>query len=270
MRKIIEATLLSRDGVIGDPHEWATDYFESETQKDALARLMASDAMLMGRRTYEIFEKLWSQRTGEYFDRINSMRKYVFSSTLDRAGWNNATTVSGDVVAETAKLKRQGGQDLVIYGHGQLGRTLLRHGLIDEIRLAIQPRHRRPRQAVLPGRRKDALKTDVDEQICDGGWFHFPTGHSGREERCRGRIDPPWGPWSEARCSAGCHTAAPQNSCEPNFVAEGPSQCLIEPGRAERVALFTSCHCANISPLIITQTKIRLSKRSKSRSVQNK
>ena len=139
MRKIIEATLLSLDGVIGDPHEWATDYFESETQKDALARLMASDAMLMGRRTYEIFEKLWSQRTGEYFDRINSMRKYVFSSTLDRAGWNNATTVSGDVVAETAKLKRQGGQDLVIYGHGQLGRTLLRHGLIDEIRLAIHP-----------------------------------------------------------------------------------------------------------------------------------
>lgn len=81
MRKIIESTLVSLDGVIGDPQVWAMDYFGKEAQADALERLLASDAMLMGRRTYEVFAQVWPAQTGEYADRINSMRKYVFSST---------------------------------------------------------------------------------------------------------------------------------------------------------------------------------------------
>jgi dihydrofolate reductase len=139
MRKIIESTLVSLDGVIGEPQLWAMDYFDDEAQRDALERLLASDAMLMGRRTYEIFAKLWPARAGDYADRINSIHKYVFSSTLDRADWKNSTIIRGDVAAEVAKLKRQDGQDLALYGHGPLGQTLLEHGLLDELRFSFHP-----------------------------------------------------------------------------------------------------------------------------------
>ena len=139
MRKIIESTLVSLDGVIGDPHLWAMNYFDDEAQKDSLEMLLASDAMLMGRRTYEIFAGVWPARTGDYADRMNSIRKYVFSSTLERADWNNSTIIRGDVAAEVAKLKQQDGRGLVIYGHGPLGQTLLEHGLLDQLRFWIHP-----------------------------------------------------------------------------------------------------------------------------------
>jgi dihydrofolate reductase len=139
MRKIIESTLVSLDGVIGSPHLWAGDYFDKEAQQRALEQLLASDAMLMGRRTYEIFAALWPGQAGEYADQINSIRKYVFSSTLEKADWNNSEIIRGDVAAEVTKLKQQDGQDLVIYGHGPLGQMLLEHHLLDELRLAIHP-----------------------------------------------------------------------------------------------------------------------------------
>jgi dihydrofolate reductase len=139
MRKIIESTLVSLDGVIGDPHLWAMNYFDNEAQEDSLEMLLASDAMLMGRRTYEIFAGVWPARTGDYADRMNGIRKYVFSSTLERADWNNSTIIRGDVATEVAKLKQQDGQGLVIYGHGPLGQTLLEHGLLDELRFCIHP-----------------------------------------------------------------------------------------------------------------------------------
>lgn len=139
MRKIIESTLVSLDGVIGDPHLWATDYFDDEAEKHALELLLASDAMLMGRRTYEFFAAAFPHRTGEYGDRINSIQKYVFSSTLQKAEWSNSSIVNGDVAAEAAKLKQQTGKDLVIYGHGLLGQTLLKHHLLDELKLWIHP-----------------------------------------------------------------------------------------------------------------------------------
>src|SRR5262249_9036064 len=91
MRRIIESTLVSLDGVIADPQLWAMEYFDQEAQEEALEVLLASDAMLMGRRTYEIFARLWPARSGAYPDRINAMPKYVFSSTLQRAEWNNST-----------------------------------------------------------------------------------------------------------------------------------------------------------------------------------
>jgi dihydrofolate reductase len=139
MRRIIESTLVSVDGVIGDPQLWAMDYRDKEVQQDALERLSGSDAMLMGRRTYEVFAATWPAQTGDFADRMNSIPKYVFSSTLERADWNNSTIVRGDVVAEVAKLKEQDGQDLAIYGHGLLSQTLLEHGLLDELRLSIHP-----------------------------------------------------------------------------------------------------------------------------------
>jgi dihydrofolate reductase len=139
MRKIIESTLVSLDGIIGDPHLWAMKSFDAEAQKEALGGLLASDAMLMGRNTYEIFAGVWPARTGEYADRLNLMRKYVFSSTLQKADWNNTVIIKGDVVTEAARLKQQEGPDLIIYGHGIFGQTLLKHHLIDELRFSIHP-----------------------------------------------------------------------------------------------------------------------------------
>ena len=139
MRKIIECTLMSVDGVIGDPHLWAMQYFDQAAQDDALSLLSKSDTMLMGRRTYEIFSAVWPTQSGPYADRLNNIRKYVFSSTLQRADWNNATIIRGDVAAEAAKLKSQDGQNLVMYGHGPLGQALLEHQLLDELRLFIHP-----------------------------------------------------------------------------------------------------------------------------------
>jgi dihydrofolate reductase len=113
--------------------------FDQAAQDDALRLLSISDAMLMGRRTYEIFSAVWPTQSGPYADRLNNIRKYVFSSTLQRADWNNATIIGGEVVAEVAKLKNQAGQNLVIYGHGPLGQALLEHRLLDELRLFIHP-----------------------------------------------------------------------------------------------------------------------------------
>lgn len=139
MRKIIESTLMSLDGVFGDPHVWATEYFDSEAERHALELLSTADAMLMGRRTYEFFAAAFPHQTGEYGDRINKIRKYVFSNTLKTADWSNSLVISGDVAAEAAKLKEQVGNDLVIYGHGLLGQTLLKHHLLDELKLWIHP-----------------------------------------------------------------------------------------------------------------------------------
>jgi len=125
MRKIVESTLVSLDGVFGDPHVWATEYFDREAEAYALDLLSASDAMLMGRGTYEFLAGAFPHQTGEYGRRINTIRKHVFSNTLTRADWSHSSIVRGDVVAEAAKLKQAGGGDLVMYGHGRLGRTLL-------------------------------------------------------------------------------------------------------------------------------------------------
>jgi len=139
MRKIIESTLVSLDGVFGEPHTWATEYFDQEAQSYALDLLLAADAMLMGRRTYEFFAAAFPHQTGEYGARINSIRKYVFSNTLQKADWINSSIVRGDVAAEAAKIKQKDGKDLIIYGHGLLGQTLLEAHLLDELKLWIHP-----------------------------------------------------------------------------------------------------------------------------------
>ena len=106
MRKIIESTLISLDGVFGDPHIWATEYFDHEAEGYALELLEAADAMLMGRRTYEFFAVAFPHQTGDYGARINNIRKYVFSNGLKKADWNNSFIINGDVVAEATKLKQ--------------------------------------------------------------------------------------------------------------------------------------------------------------------
>jgi len=140
MRKIIESTLLSLDGVIEDPAKWEIgEYLDDAFETAALERLLESDAMLMGRCTYEMLARDWAAATGDFANRINGMRKYVVSSTLENADWNNSTIIRDDVVNAVTKLKDLPGSDLAIYGHGLLAETLLKHRLTDEVRLSVFP-----------------------------------------------------------------------------------------------------------------------------------
>lgn len=117
---------------------WANEYFREQAQADALDQLRKSDAMLMGRHTYEMFAATSPDETSNYAQAMNNIRKYVFSSTLQKAEWKNSVIIRGDVVDAVARLK-EGDQDLIMYGHGPLGQALLRHPLLDELRLWLHP-----------------------------------------------------------------------------------------------------------------------------------
>jgi dihydrofolate reductase len=138
-RRLVQSVLVSLNGVTSEPLTWAGPFFGPGSAAHALAVLKASGAMLMGRRTYEIFSRQWPSAPGEYADHLNAMPKYVFSSTLDRAEWPNTTVVPGGVVAAVAALKQAGGDDLIVYGHGKFGQTLADAGLVDELNLTIVP-----------------------------------------------------------------------------------------------------------------------------------
>jgi dihydrofolate reductase len=140
MRKIIEYTLVSADGVIGDPQNWGLRNFQDDAYlRDGLGQLLACDAMLMGRHTYEFLARAYPSRTDSWGARVNPMQKYVFSSTLQEAQWQNSAIVRGDVVAEATKLKQQDGRDLLIWGHGLLAETLLQAHLVDVLDVSIYP-----------------------------------------------------------------------------------------------------------------------------------
>lgn len=140
MRKIIEYTLVSADGVFTGADISAFSHYRDDAyMQDGLEQALRCDALLMGRNTYEGFAKIWPARTDPWAERINALQKYVFSSTLEKAEWNNTTILRGDVVAEVARLKQQDGQDLLIYGHGLLGETLLKQHLLDRLGLTIHP-----------------------------------------------------------------------------------------------------------------------------------
>jgi len=95
--------------------------------------------MLMGRNTYGLLSRDWASQTGEFAGAINRVRKYIFSSTLEQANWNNSPILRGDVVREVSKLKEEVDGELALYGHGLPSQTLLKNGLIDEIRVSIFP-----------------------------------------------------------------------------------------------------------------------------------
>ena len=137
MRKIINAAFVSLDGVTQDPQSWAI--FDSDAGDEAAQTLQALDGMLMGRSTYEYFADVMPEQTGPYADAINAIRKYVFSSTLENAQWNNSTIIRSDVVTAVTELKRQDGRDLIMYGYGRLNQTLLENHLVDEIRFSVHP-----------------------------------------------------------------------------------------------------------------------------------
>lgn len=139
MRKIVAAEYVSLDGVMEEPR-WTIPFWNEELGQYQYDQLFASDALLLGRVTYEGFAAAWPSMTDEqgFADRMNSMPKYVASTTLETLEWN-ANRIEGDVAAAVAKLKEQPGQDILIYGSAALVQTLLPHGLIDEYRLMVHP-----------------------------------------------------------------------------------------------------------------------------------
>jgi len=147
--QIVAAEYVSVDGVMQDPGGvgeievggWTSPYWDDELAKLQADLLFASDALLLGRVTYEEFAASWpdpEHEQGPFAVKMNTMPKYVASWTLTAMEWN-ATPIRGDVAEEVAKLKCGPGQNLLIYGSGSLVRLLLRHGLIDQLRLMIHP-----------------------------------------------------------------------------------------------------------------------------------
>jgi dihydrofolate reductase len=141
MRKIIVEAEVSLDGVMNGPDFWWQVFkYHSDDVSEYLSNLLfAPDALLMGRITYEGFAEVWPSRTGKDADRINSMPKYVASRTLRGPLSWNATLIEGDTAQEVGKLKQKPGQYLLQYGVGELTHTMLRHGLVDELRLLVFP-----------------------------------------------------------------------------------------------------------------------------------
>jgi dihydrofolate reductase len=136
MRKLIESTLVSLDGIIESPDNWAP--FDQEASQLAMRELGNYDAFVMGRETYERFRALWGPGGNPYADKINAMPKHVATRSLTEVTWN-ATLLEGDIVDAIEKLKAEPGKDLIKYGTSRLDATLLRAGLLDELRLWIMP-----------------------------------------------------------------------------------------------------------------------------------
>jgi dihydrofolate reductase len=139
---------MSLDGVVEDPGG-AEDFkyggwsFEidrgDEGNRFKLEETMGSDALLLGRVTYEGFAAAWPSRDGEFADKFNSMPKYVVSSTLAKPEWTNSTVLGGDVVAAVEEVKEREAGDVVVHGSPQLVQSLLEHDLVDELRLMVYP-----------------------------------------------------------------------------------------------------------------------------------
>ncbi|MEI2610780.1 MAG: dihydrofolate reductase family protein [Candidatus Promineifilaceae bacterium] len=141
MRKVIVSTMMTVNGVIENPQFWSFDYWNDEISQYAYDQLFASDALIMGRLTYEVFAAAWSSRAGSdvFADRMNSLPKYVASRTVAEPLEWNANLIEGDVAAAIATLKQQSGQDILQYGCGELTYTLIQAGLVDELRLLVYP-----------------------------------------------------------------------------------------------------------------------------------
>jgi dihydrofolate reductase len=150
MGKIVISTNVSLDGVVQDPDGqegfklggWFGQFGGKDLEawaKVLFDEAQGAEALLLGRRSDEWFGTRWSSRTGEWADRLNSLPKYVVSSTLEHPRWNNSTVLRGDVVTEVSKLKQEQDGEILVYASYQLGRTLIEHDLVDELRLFVFP-----------------------------------------------------------------------------------------------------------------------------------
>jgi len=149
MRKVIVSEFISLDGVIEDPGGaekfehggWTRPYWNDEVGKFKSDELFASDALLLGRVTYQGFAAAWPSRKDKegFADRMNSIAKYVVSRELKDPKWNNSKVIKGKVAEQVSKLKEQPGRNILIFGSAELVRSLMQHNLIDEYRLLVYP-----------------------------------------------------------------------------------------------------------------------------------
>jgi dihydrofolate reductase len=148
MGRIVVTEFISLDGVVEDPGGsedfkyggWSFEFERGpEGNQFKLDETMGSEALLLGRVTYEGFAEAWPPREGEFADKFNSMPKYVVSSTLTQPEWTNSTVLDGDPVEAVSKLRQEAGGDVVVHGSVQLAQTLIAHDLVDELRLMVFP-----------------------------------------------------------------------------------------------------------------------------------
>ena len=143
MRKVVASELVSLDGVMGSPQEWAFSYSNDEMEQANASGMAASDALLLGRATYQEFASYWPYQNSAdqpYTDYLNRTPKFVVSKTLEGPlEWQNSTLIKGDVAKEITDLKRRPGKDITIIGSAALVQSLLRDGLLDEFRLMVHP-----------------------------------------------------------------------------------------------------------------------------------
>ena len=141
MRKLVVSEFVTLDGVAEEPGKWSFPFWSEEISKFKFDELFSSDALLLGRVTYQGFAAAWPSMTDEagYAKRMNSFPKHVVSRTLEKLEWNNSHLIKGDVERELSKLKQQPGQDLLVFGSGQLVHALMQYELVDEYRLLVYP-----------------------------------------------------------------------------------------------------------------------------------
>ena len=139
MRKIVVTEFVSLDGVMEDPR-WTFKYWNDEIANFKGEESEASDALLLGRVTYEGFAAAWPQRNDEGAEYFNNVRKYVVSETLEEPlEWNNSVLIKDNVVERISALKQQDGKDIMVHGSGTLAQTLMQHDLVDRYRLLVYP-----------------------------------------------------------------------------------------------------------------------------------
>jgi dihydrofolate reductase len=172
VRKIVAGLFISLDGVFEAPHEWHFPYFDDAMGEAVDAQMKAADAMLLGRVTYQEFAGYWPQQDPAEVDiaaYMNDTPKYVVSNTLDTLEWQNSTLIKGNVNEELARLKEPPGKNISITGSGTLVRTLLRDGLLDELRLLVHPIVVGSGKHLFPEGNAQAPLQLVDSQTFDTG-----------------------------------------------------------------------------------------------------
>lgn len=161
MRKVIVSNNVTLDGRVDEVRDWALPSDDDEFVKYHTDLLGNSDGLLLGRKTYEFFAAVWPSRSGEspLADQMNSIAKYVASTTLQDLEWENSHLIEGDVPEAVAKLKQQPGRDLIMYGCHDLMHSLLEHDLIDEYQLLVHP--------VVLGRGRSFFKDGMERMALD-------------------------------------------------------------------------------------------------------
>lgn len=139
MRRIVNSTFVSLDGVINHMERWHFAFVDDELGELALDQLRNADAMLMGRKTYEVYADAWPANEGAYADGINAITKYVASTTLRNPAWQNTTVLDGELIDEVRTLKEARGKDILMHGYGPVAKTLMHHGLLDQLFLWVHP-----------------------------------------------------------------------------------------------------------------------------------